>query len=163
VNNVPFGWFKISKSADMDRKEFLKVMTGGLTTTCVACMMAACSKDGTTPSNPSTPTPNPTPGNTALLTVNLANQMLSVNDFVAGGGVIVIRIAAGNAATSFVAFSSVCPHAGSTVVFQPQTQSFNCPAHNSNFNISGAVTGGPAGSGLTKKTVEISGTTLTVK
>lgn len=147
----------------MDRKEFLKAMTGGLTTTCVACMMAACSKDGTAPTNPSGPTPNPTPGNNALLTVNLANQMLSVNDFVSGGGVIVVRIAAGNVVSSFSAFSSVCPHAGSTVQFVPQTQSFNCPAHNSSFNISGAVTGGPAGSGLTKKTVEISGTTLTVK
>ena len=147
----------------MDRKEFLNYMTGGLAITCVSCMMAACSKDGTTPSNPTNPTPNPTPGNTALLTVNLSNQMLSVNDFVAGGGVIVVRIATGNAVTSFTAFSSVCPHAGSTVQFQPQSQSFNCPAHNSNFNISGAVTGGPAGSGLTKKTVEISGTTLTVK
>lgn len=41
--------------------------------------------------------------------------------------------------------------------------SFNCPLHNSNFSISGAVTGGPAATGLTKKTVEISGTTLTVK
>lgn len=147
----------------MDRKEFINLMTGGLTMTCVACMMQACSKDSTTPANPSNPTPNPNPGNTALLTVNLANQMLSVNDFIAGGGVIAIRIATGNTSTSFVAFSSVCPHAGSTVEFKPQTQSFNCPAHNSNFNISGAVTGGPAGSGLSKKTVEINGTTLTVK
>jgi cytochrome b6-f complex iron-sulfur subunit len=147
----------------MDRKEFLNIFTSGLATTCVACMMAACSKDDTTSSNPSNPSPNPTPGNTPLLTVNLSNQMLSVNDFVAGGGVIVVRIAAGNVVTSFTAFSSVCPHAGSTVSFIPQSQSFNCPAHNSSFNISGAVTGGPAGSGLTKKTVEISGTTLTVK
>lgn len=147
----------------MDRKAFLNIVTSGLATTCVACMMASCSKDEATPSNPTNPSPNPTPGNTALLTVNLSNQLLSVNDFVAGGGVIVVRIAAGNVAASFTAFSSVCPHAGSTVQFVPQSQSFNCQAHNSNFNISGAVTGGPAGSGLTKKTVEISGTTLTVK
>ncbi|NDC76429.1 MAG: hypothetical protein EBZ67_00875 [Chitinophagia bacterium] len=148
----------------MDRKDFLNSLTGGLAVTCVACMMEACSKDTTTPgSGGSGGNNNPPPGNTVLLTVNLNNQLLSVNDFVAGNGVIVVRTATGNAASSFAAFSSVCPHAGGTVEFRPQSMSFNCPLHNSNFSISGAVTGGPAATGLTKKTVEVSGTTLTVK
>ncbi|MBM3442303.1 MAG: Rieske 2Fe-2S domain-containing protein [Bacteroidetes bacterium] len=145
----------------MDRKEFLNQLTGGLTVTCVACMMEACSKDSTTPGGGGNP--NPPPGNTALLTVNLNNQLLSINDSEAGNGVIVVRIAAGNIASSFSAFSSVCPHAGGTVAFRPQTLSFNCPVHNSNFSISGAVTSGPAATGLAKKTVEVNGTTLTVK
>jgi len=145
----------------MDRKEFLNSLTGGLAVTCVACMMEACSKDGTTPSGGGNT--NPPPGNTVLLTVNLNSQLLAVNDFVAGNGVIVVRTAGGNVVSSFTAFSSVCPHAGGTVEFRPQSMSFNCPLHNSNFSITGAVTGGPAATGLTKKTVEISGTTLTVK
>jgi len=146
----------------MDRKEFLNQLTGGLAVTCVACMMEACSKDSATPGGGGGNT-NPPPGNMVLLTVNLNSQLLAVNDFVAGGGVIVVRTAAGNVVSSFAAFSSVCPHAGGTVEFRPQSTSFNCPLHNSNFSISGAVTGGPAATGLTKKTVEISGTTLTVK
>jgi Rieske Fe-S protein len=146
----------------MDRKEFLHSLTGGLAFTCVACMMEACSKDTTTPGGGGNNNPPPS-GNTVLLTVNLSSQLLSVNDFVAGNGVIVVRTATGNVASSFAAFSSVCPHAGGTVEFRPQSMSFNCPLHNSNFSISGAVTGGPAATGLTKKTVEISGTTLTVK
>lgn len=145
----------------MDRKEFLNSLTGGLAVTCVACMMEACSKDSTTPGGGGNT--NPPPGNTVLLTVNLNSQLLAVNDFVAGSGVIVVRTAAGNVVSSFAAFSSVCPHAGGTVEFRQQSMSFNCPLHNSNFSITGAVTSGPAGTGLTKKTVEISGTTLTVK
>jgi Rieske Fe-S protein len=149
----------------MERKEFLGKICGGLTFTCVASMMAACSKDeatsGTTPGN-TTPTPG---GNTnnALITVNLLSQMVSVNDFVAEKGVIVVRIATGNAASSFSAFSSVCPHAGATVTYVSLTKTFNCAAHGSNFSSSGSVTQGPASSGLTKLSVEVTGSTLTVK
>jgi cytochrome b6-f complex iron-sulfur subunit len=149
----------------MERKEFLGKICGGLTFTCVATMMAACSKDdatsGTTPGNVT-----PTPGggtNNALLTVNLLSQMVSVNDFVAEKGVIVVRTATGNSASSFTAFSSVCPHAGSTVTYISNNKTFNCSAHGSNFSSTGSVTQGPASSGLTKLTVEVTGSTLTVK
>jgi Rieske Fe-S protein len=146
----------------MERKEFINKLTGGLAFTCVACMMEACSKDDTTPSGNSGGSTN-TGGTTGPFTVNLNTQLLSVNDFEAGPGLIVVRIAAGNIVSSFVAFSSVCPHQGATVQYVKSNNTFNCSAHNSNFSISGAVTSGPAPTGLTKKTVEISGTTLTVR
>jgi len=150
----------------MERKEFLNKISGGLAFTCVACMMAACSKDD----NPSGSGNNPggtNPGGggtgTTLLTINLTTQLLAINDFVSDKGIIVVRRAAGNAATSFVAFVNACPHAGTAVTFRKASNDFYCSAHGSTFSITGAVTVAPAQNGLSARTVEVSGTTLTVK
>lgn len=143
----------------MERKEFINKITGGLTLTCIACMMQACSKDDTTSNGNS----NGGGNTSASVTVNLSTELLAIGDFISRMGIIVVRIANGNEASSFTAFSNVCPHAGATVTFVKNSNSFNCSAHNSNFSISGSVTSGPAASGLVKKTIEVSGTTLTVK
>jgi len=149
----------------MDRKSFINQITGGLTLTCVSCMMQACSKEEATAppnnnNNNNTNTPNT---NKILLTINLSTQLLAINDFIVDNGVIVVRTAAGNVLTSFVAFSSACPHAGASINFVKSSSSFNCSAHGSNFSINGSVTNGPASSALEKKTIEIAGNTLTVK
>lgn len=143
----------------MNREEFLHKLSGGLAATCVACMAAACSKEeSVTPSTVSNPT-----GNSAGATVNLDSELKNINDFVAKSSTIVIRTASGNAVTSFLAFSSVCPHAGATVEYNNSTSSFFCAAHGSSFSGNGALVQGPATKGLTKLTVEITGSTLTVK
>ena len=151
----------------MDRKSFINQLTGGLTLTCISCMMQACSKeDGTTPSNNTgnnNNNNNSNSGSNVILTLNLSSQLLAINDFVLDKGVVVVRTASGNAATSFVAFSSACPHAGATINFVKSSSTFNCSAHGSNFSIDGSVTNGPASSALQKKTVEIDGTNLNVK
>jgi Rieske Fe-S protein len=151
----------------MDRKSFINQLTGGLTLTCISCMMQACSKeDGTTPSNNtgnSNNNNNSNSGSNVILTVNLSSQLLAINDFVLDKGVVVVRTASGNVATSFVAFSSACPHAGATINFVKSSSTFNCSAHGSNFSIDGSVKNGPASSALQKKTVEIDGTNLNVK
>ena len=143
----------------MNREEFLHKLSGGLAATCVACMAAACSKEeSVTPATVSNPT-----GNTAGTTVNLDSELKNINDFVAKSSTIVIRTASGNAVTSFLAFSSVCPHAGATVEYNNSTSSFFCAAHGSSFSGNGALVQGPATKGLTKLTIEITGSTLTVK
>ena len=151
----------------MDRKSFINQITGGLTLTCISCMMQACSKeDGTTPSNNTgnnNNNNNSNSGSNVILTLNLSSQLLAINDFVLDKGVVVVRTASGNVATSFVAFSSACPHAGATINFVKSSSTFNCSAHGSNFSIDGSVTNGPASSALQKKTVEIDGTNLNVK
>ena len=153
----------------MNRKTFINNITGGLTFTCISCMMQACSKEEVTqPGNNNSNNNNNTNNNTnptsnIILTVNLSSQLLNINDFVLENGVVVVRIAAGNVSTSFVAFSSACPHAGATINFVKSTSSFNCSAHGSNFSITGSVTNGPASSSLEKKTIEIVGTNLNVK
>lgn len=154
----------------MERKEFLNKISGGLAFTCVACMMAACSKDDSTGSGNNTGgSGNTGGGNTGggtgstLLTINLATQLLAVDDFISDKGIIVVRKAAGNAVSSFVAFVNACPHQGVAVTFRKGSNDFYCSAHGSTFSIAGAVTVSPATSGLSARTVEISGTTLTVK
>ena len=149
----------------MERKEFLSKIGGGLAVTCVACMMAACSKEGTTGTGNNTGGGNTGGGGTGstLLTINLTSQLLAIDDFVSDKGIIVVRKAAGNTVSSFVAFVNACPHQGVAVTFRKASNDFYCSAHGSTFSISGAVTVSPATSGLSARTVEISGTTLTVK
>jgi len=72
----------------MERKDFLNKLTGGLALTCVACMMEACSKDNEGSDN--------NPG-TALLTLNLNSQLLAVGDYISENGVVIARLASGNA------------------------------------------------------------------
>jgi cytochrome b6-f complex iron-sulfur subunit len=74
-----------------------------------------------------------------------------------------VRKAAGNVVSSFAAFVNACPHQGIAVTFRKGSNDFYCSAHGSTFSITGAVTVSPATSGLSARTVEISGTTLTVK
>jgi cytochrome b6-f complex iron-sulfur subunit len=147
---------------EINREEFLNKLTGGLAVTCVACMAAACSSESPEPSS-SPSGSNPT-GNTASLTVDLATEIRNINEFVAKNNIIVIRTSAGNALTSFLAVSSVCPHAGSRVEYNNSTSSFFCAAHGSTFNATGAFVQGPPGTtGLKKLTIQITGSTLTVK
>jgi Rieske Fe-S protein len=152
----------------MKRAKFLHTVSGGLAAVCVSCLAAACSKsEGPTPisaSTPSTPSTNPgqTPGSNAF-TVKLDSELKAVNDFISKNGIIVIRLATGNVASSFLAVSSVCPHAGATVEYNNTKSSFSCAAHGSSFSSDGSLVSGPATKGLTKLLVEITGTTLTVK
>ena len=60
------------------------------------------------------------------------------------------------AASTFVAFSAVCTHAGCTVNFDPSTTQFNCPCHGGTFDArTGQVLGGPPPSPLPKIPVQL--------
>lgn len=136
----------------MDRKDFLNKLSGGLALTCVSCMMAACSKEED----------NGGGGNSPTLTIDLNSQLGAVGDFVAASGIIVVRLAAGNQASSFKAFSNVCPHEAGTISYNKATTVFTCAKHGATFNQNGAVTGGPATSGMSAKVVTVTGNILTV-
>lgn len=143
----------------MKRDEFLTTLTGSFSAVCLACMTTACSEDQMgAPNAMNTPA-----GSTSGSTINLETELKAVNNFIAKNGFIVIRTATGNTVASFVAFSSVCPHAGATVEYKENSSSFLCAAHGSTFSSSGALTQGPATVGLTKFDVEITGLTLRVK
>jgi cytochrome b6-f complex iron-sulfur subunit len=141
----------------MERRDFV----------CNACVMlvlaatgglAACSKGGD-----DNPDPDPGPGGNARLTVDLSNDLGNVGDFKIGGGVIVIRTAAGNAAGSFTALSSTCTHEGNTVArYNKGSGLIECDFHGSRFTTSGAVNTGPATTALQKFTVQVEGSTLRV-
>jgi Rieske Fe-S protein len=149
-----------SKKTDkMKRTQFLHTVTGGIAAACVYCLAAACSSS-------EAPTPASPPGQVPIsnaFTVNLNSELRGINEFISKNGIILIRLATGDVPSSFLAVSSVCPHAGATVDYLSTKSSFVCLAHGSTFSSDGSLLTGPAAQGLTKLVVQIVGTTLTVK
>jgi cytochrome b6-f complex iron-sulfur subunit len=113
------------------------------------------------PSNP--PRSNPPPSNpTALFTVDLGSSIKHVGDSTVSNGVIVARIAADNAAGSFVAVQVACTHEGGTLGYNSNQGLFVCPLHGSVFNKSGSVVQGPATTSLKQYNISVTGSTLSV-
>ena len=66
----------------------------------------------------------------------------------AGAKVVLARQSEGDAAENFIALSSVCPHLGCQVHWEPHNDRFFCPCHNGVFDPQGiAVEGPPAKAG----------------
>jgi nitrite reductase/ring-hydroxylating ferredoxin subunit len=68
--------------------------------------------------------------------------------------------------SEFVALSSVCPHLGCQVRFEPQNDRFFCPCHNGTFDRQGTSTGGPpfeAGQSLPRYELRIDGGLLLIR
>lgn len=63
-----------------------------------------------------------------------------------GAKIVVTRQAEGDETECFVALSSVCPHLGCAVHWEPQNERFFCPCHNGAFDASGKATKGPPAS-----------------
>jgi cytochrome b6-f complex iron-sulfur subunit len=147
----------------MERRKFLTEVSLTFALAC-AVGLAACSKGGDSDNNPGGGgggTTNP------KLTVNLATSLANPGDFMISGGVILIRLAAGNTPASFSALTSTCTHQGCTLSTYNNTSSqieCNAPCgHGSRYSNTGAVVTGPATAALSKYTIEVNGTTLTVK
>lgn len=60
-----------------------------------------------------------------------------------GERVVITRIAEVGTADDFIALSSVCPHLGCQVHWEPQNNRFFCPCHNGAFDPEGNPTEGP--------------------
>lgn len=71
--------------------------------------------------------------------------------------VVVTQATAG----TFAAFSTTCPHQGCAVA-KVEGESIVCPCHGSTFTLDGSVVAGPARTGLTIRTVTVSGGELTL-
>lgn len=143
----------------MERKEFLSKLGIGFAAVCVGCGVAAC---GSSKSNDPTPDDDGNNNNGDLFTVNLANELTAVGQSKVSNGVIVVRTAAGNSASSFTAVQVACTHQGTAVNYNNAQGRFICPNHGSQFSTSGAVLVGPATTALKEYNVEVNGSTLTV-
>lgn len=141
----------------MERRDFLHDISQATVAICAGSLLAACSK-----SSDNNVTPPPPGGGGALITANLNSELASVGSSKTSGSVIVIRTATGNVPASFVALSLICTHMQCTVNYDAGASGFKCPCHGSEYNISGAVTQGPAPSSLKKYTVSVNNNTLTV-
>ena len=75
-----------------------------------------------------------------------------------GESVNITRQGDGSAANDFVALSSVCPHLGCQVHWEPQNDRYFCPCHNGVFSPAGVATAGPpadAGQSLLKYPLKV--------
>ena len=103
----------------------------------------------TGPGRSTTPTTGSTPAGTAIGPASSVpvGGSATFTDPASGDPGLVIQ----STADAFVAFDAICPHAGCTVAYQASANIIACPCHGSTFDArTGAVTNGPAPSGLGK-------------
>jgi Rieske Fe-S protein len=129
----------------ISRKDFLRSM--GLGGAALMAVLASCkSADNVTPSG---------------VSIDISTTIKNVGDYTYSSGVIIARVGAGSTAASFVALAKACTHEGTAVTYQGNGV-FYCPNHGAQFSSTGSVTRGPASSSLSKYTVIITGSTLTI-
>ncbi|MDB5001860.1 MAG: Rieske 2Fe-2S protein [Mucilaginibacter sp.] len=143
----------------MEREEFLSKLGIGALAVCMGCSMVACSKSGN--ANPSNNNVNTPPAGTTF-SVDLGSSLTAVGDSKISNGIILVRIASGNAISSFTAVQVACTHEGTAINYNNSQGLFICPLHGSEFSKSGALIQGPATTSLKQYTVAIAGSTLTV-
>ncbi len=90
------------------------------------------------------------------------SDLVNVGDSIVQQGVIVVRLAETNTASSFTAVQVNCTHEGASIAYHESQQLFICPLHGSEFNNSGVVVLGPATSNLKKYMVTINGNDLVI-
>ncbi len=144
----------------MKRTEFLSTLGLGFAAACTGCL-ASCGKGGE-PAPGGGTIPPPTPPAGVNFNLDLNTDIKAVGESKITSGVIVVRIAAGNAATSFTAVQVACSHEGTSIAYNGTQGNFVCPNHGSVFNTAGVVTTGPATLNLKKYTIAVAGTVLTV-
>lgn len=95
-------------------------------------------------------------------TIDINSGLPALGNSLVRDGVIVVRIAASNQVTSFIAFQVECTHAANPIVWNQTSQQFNCNLHGSVFSSAGAVVNGPANRPLKSYTLQLSGNNLRV-
>jgi Rieske Fe-S protein len=84
----------------------------------------------------------------------------------AGETVNITRQARGGTVDDFIALSSVCPHLGCQVHWEPHNDRYFCPCHNGEFDASGSAYAGPpgdAGQSLPRYPLKIDGGLLFIE
>ncbi len=145
----------------MEREEFLSKLGIGALAVCMGCSLVACGSKQNDPTITNAPSP-PATGSGTAFTVDLGTTLTNIGDSSTMNGIILVRIAAGNLASSFTAVQVRCTHEGAAINYNTGQSIFICPLHGSEFSQSGAVIMGPAFTALQKYTVTINGSTLTV-
>jgi len=137
----------------MERRKFISEVGLSVAGICAVCL-GACSKSNA-------PGGGGGPANVNF-TVDLNSSLINIGDSVIQSGVIVVRLAAGNTASSFTAVQVNCTHEGTAINFNTGQGVFICPNHGSRFSTSGSVLLGPATSNLHRYNISVVGTSLNV-
>ncbi|WP_316734643.1 Rieske 2Fe-2S domain-containing protein [Pedobacter aquatilis] len=145
----------------MERNEFIKSLGLGVALVCTGSCFAGCGSKGDDP-QPPPPGGNPPAGGA---TVNLSTQLLTVGASLVVSGILFIRTATGNAATSFAATQAVCPHQGGSLGFIQASNYIQCSLHSARYTTGGAILAQPNDGGTTSAlkvyALSINGSTLT--
>ena len=139
----------------MERDEFLKSLGLGLALVCTGSCFQACSKGGDGDEE------GPASG-TDTASVDISS-LASIGSKATVGGVLFMRIAAGNALGSFLATAPICTHEGGQLNWIQAENRIRCSTHGAEFSTTGSVLTGPATTALKVYTTTLSGTTLTAK
>lgn len=146
----------------MERDEFISKLGLGVLLACTGCNLLSCSGSKKDDPSPNSGVGISPPGNGTVFTVDLASSLLNVGDSKSLNGVMLVRIATGNTASSFTAVQSDCTHQGTSIDYNVSHAKFICPNHGSQFSQTGQVLMGPAVIALQKYTVSVNGTIATV-
>lgn len=145
----------------MERDEFLKKLGIGVLAVCAGCGIASCgSKVDVDHLGQTSGIPAAGSGN--VFSIDLNNDIKNIGDSIKSSGIILVRLAADNIASSFTAVQLTCTHQGSSINYNSVQGIFICPNHGSEFSKNGSLLLGPAASPLHQYSVVISGSTLTV-
>jgi Rieske Fe-S protein len=146
-------------SIDHDRRRFLSASLAAS----VLAVLSACGDDGPLGGDDDDGTGGGGSPPTGRLTVVLANfPALAADGGIArvdGGSTTPVAVVRVNA-TTYRAFSMVCPHAGTTITIT--TGGFRCPNHGAVFNAAGVRTGGQVTSDLRELPVVYTSATQTL-
>lgn len=137
----------------MERRKFISEVGLSVAGLCAVCL-GACSKSNT-------PGGGAGPSNVNF-SVDLNSSLLNIGNSIVQSGVIVVRLAAGNTASSFTAVQVNCTHEGTAINYNTGQEIFICPNHGSQFSTNGTVLLGPANSNLRRYNISIVGNTLNV-
>lgn len=148
----------------MERNEFIKSLGLGMALVCTGSCFSGCGSK----SDDATPSPTPdggTPSAGTKVNVDLGTQLLTVGSFLSTGGVLFVRLAAGNAPASFAATQASCPHQGGALNWIQANNVIQCSLHASRYTSAGAVVAQPNDGGTTTAlkvyTTTVTGNTLT--
>ena len=147
----------------MNRKEFIFSVGKGVLIACSgACMMSSCSSGDDAGMETMGGTQSGSGGNSGSGTmVNLEiSELPNVGDQKRVSSVLFIRIATGNAASSFVATEAVCPHQGVQLVFKSDENMIECQLHFAKYEVDGDTVQGPQNSAGSTRDLRIYETTL---
>lgn len=145
----------------MERNEFIKSLGLGVALICTGSCLSGCG------SKSDDPAPGggggPAPGTKA--SVDLASQLLTVGSFTTASGVLFVRLATGNATSSFTATQATCPHQGGSLNWIAASNLIQCALHSAQYTATGGVVKQPSDGGTTSALkvypLSLSGTTLT--
>lgn len=158
----------MEKNNDVSRKDFLRTAGSTALFAALGISFASCDVSDSGEDEPTPPPTNP-PDSGISVSGNVTTIDLTKSDtsVLAGqGGWLLINqsqlLVVNVDGNTIRAFTSVCTHQSCSVNWQFSNNLFTCTCHGSQFNTSGGVVRGPAGSDLQEFAVVRSGNTVTI-